>query len=52
MRNLNAGSSYRFKFRGVNDFGIGDFSEVAVVVAATSPRQMSQATTRVVDSNV
>ena len=49
---LKPAASYRFKYRGINAFGVGDFSDETVVIAATVPDKIAKATTVVVGTNV
>ena len=49
---LQPGSSYKFKYRGINAFGEGEFSDESTVVAATKPDTIARATTVVIGSDV
>lgn len=49
---LQPGSSYKFKYRGINAFGEGEFSDESTIVAATKPDTISRATTVIIGSDV
>ncbi len=49
---LKPAVSYRFRYRGINAFGLGDFSDETVVISATVPDKIAKATTVVVGTNV
>lgn len=52
MSLLQPGHDYNFKYRAINIFGIGEFSDVSTVKAATTPDRILPATTKIVISDV
>lgn len=49
---LQPGHDYNFKYRAINIFGVGEFSDISTIKAATNPDQIAAATTKIVISDV
>ena len=49
---LQPGSSYKFRYRGINVFGEGEFSDESTIVAAMNPDTIARATTVAIGSDV
>lgn len=49
---LTPGQNYNFRYRGINMFGVGQFSSVTTVQAATKPDQISTPLQQIVNNDL